>query len=154
MLRVCERIVEVVPAQARLSLPFALRQRSRLRAQLDDGREVGLFLPRGAVLRHGDLLRSECGLVIVVQAAVETVSTARAPAPLLFARACYHLGNRHVPLQMAQQWLRYERDHVLDDMLRQLGLDVVWEDAPFEPEAGAYGEHGGHHHGVIAGRLS
>jgi urease accessory protein len=65
----------------------------------------------------------------------------------LFARACYHLGNRHVPLQVGHGWLRYQNDYVLDDMLRQLGLDVKHEQAPFEPENGAYGEHGGHSHG-------
>ncbi|AOV15989.1 urease accessory protein UreE [Acidihalobacter aeolianus] len=132
-------------ADATLTLPFELRQRSRLRAHLDDGGEVGLFLPRGGVLRHGDRLRAADGRVVEVRAAPETVSTARAASRLDLLRAAYHLGNRHVPLQVAEDWLRYAHDHVLDDMVRGLGLEVAVEQAPFEPEAGAYG--GGHGHG-------
>lgn len=131
------------PAQATLTLPFDLRQKSRLRTRLDSGEDVGLFLPRGTVLRHGDRLRATDGRVIEVRAASETVSTARTDDSLLLARAAYHLGNRHVALQLGPGWLRYPHDHVLDGMARELGLEVVCEQAPFEPEAGAYG--GGHH---------
>ncbi|MEJ2360964.1 MAG: urease accessory protein UreE [Gammaproteobacteria bacterium] len=127
-----------------LTLPYELRQKSRLRATLDNGEELGLLLPRGTVLRGGDYLRAESGAVILVQAAEEVVSTVTEHEPRLFARACYHLGNRHVPLQIGDGWLCYLHDHVLDDMLRGLGLEVQCERAPFEPEAGAYG--GGHHH--------
>ncbi|OBS09247.1 urease accessory protein UreE [Acidihalobacter prosperus] len=134
---------------ASLTLPFELRQRSRLRTRLDDGGEVGLFLPRGRVLRHGDRLRADDGRIVEVRAATETVSTVRAEQPLDLLRAAYHLGNRHVALQVAEDWLRYAHDHVLDDMVRGLGLTVSVEQAPFEPEAGAYGgEHAhGHAHG-------
>ena len=76
--------------------------------------------------------------VIRVLAAPETVSTVRCADPHLLARAAYHLGNRHVPLQIDPGLLRYQHDHVLDDMLRGLGLTVETEQAPFEPEAGAY----------------
>ena len=134
-----------LPAQATLTLPFEQRQKSRLRTRLDNGEEVGLFLPRGTVLRHGDRLRAANGRVVEVRAAPETVSTARTDDPLRLARAAYHLGNRHVALQLGPGWLRYLHDHVLDGMVRELGLEVVCEQAPFEPEAGAYG--GGHHHG-------
>ena len=134
-----------LPAQATLTLPFEQRQKSRLRTRLDNGEEVGLFLPRGTVLRHGDRLRAANGRVVEVRAAPETVSTARTDDPLRLARAAYHLGNRHVALQLGPGWLRYLHDHVLDGMVRELGLDVVCEQAPFEPEAGAYG--GGHHQG-------
>ena len=144
-LRIVERLNENLPARATLTLPFDLRQKSRLRTRLDSGEEVGLFLPRGTVLRHGDRLRAADGRVIEVRAAPETVSTARTDEPLRLARAAYHLGNRHVALQLGPGWLRYLHDHVLDGMVRELGLDVVCEQAPFEPEAGAYG--GGHHQG-------
>lgn len=140
------------PAVEQLVLPFELRQRSRLRARLASGREVGLFLERGVVLRGGDLLLAEDGTVVEVIAALETVSTARDGRATQLARAGYHLGNRHVPVEIGSGWLRYGHDHVLDDMVRGLGLTVVVEQAPFEPEAGAYGHahehshsHGGDH---------
>ena len=90
--------------------------------------------------------------VVVVRAAAEPVSEVCCGDPLLFARACYHLGNRHVPLQIDDGRLRYQHDHVLDDMLRGLGLQVGFAEAPFEPEPGAYGgsahghAHAGHGH--------
>lgn len=144
-LQIVERLHEALPAETTLTLPFELRQKSRLRTWLDNGADVGLFLPRGAVLRHGDRLRTTTGLVVEVRAAAESVSTARTDDPLLLARAAYHLGNRHVPLQIDVGWLRYLHDHVLDQMVRDLGLAVVHEQAPFEPEAGAHGEINLHH---------
>ncbi len=130
-----------------LTLPIEQRVRSRLRARLDDGREVGLFLPRGTLLRDGDRLGNDDGLIIELIAAAETVSTLHCDDPTLLARAAYHLGNRHIPLQVEKGWLRYQHDHVLDDMLRQMGLAPVVEQAPFEPEAGAYQQAAeGHHH--------
>jgi len=144
ILEITERLSEPAEPRATLTLPFELRQKSRLRTRLDDGREAGLFLPRGLVLRAGDLLRASNGLIVQVNAALEDVSTARADDPLLLARAAYHLGNRHVPLQIGAGWLRYRHDHVLDALARELGLTVTGEQAPFEPEAGAYG--GGHRH--------
>ena len=146
MLTIRERIAFPELATAQLVLPFELRQRSRLRAHLASGQEVGLFLERGIVLRGGDLLRADDGTVIEVVAALETVSTVRDSDATRLARAGYHLGNRHVPVQIGLGWLRYGHDHVLDDMVRGLGLTVVVEEAPFEPEAGAYG----HSHGTDA----
>ena len=99
------------------------------------------MLPRGTVLRGNDRLRAENGLVIEVRAAPEEVSTAFSRAPLLLARACYHLGNRHVALQIGDTWVRYLHDHVLDAMVESLGLKVFFETAPFEPETGAYHAH-------------
>lgn len=125
-------------ADRRLILPFGERSKSRLRAALDNGEEAGLFLERGSVLRHGDLLLADDGRVIEVQAASEMVSTVHTPDPLMLARASYHLGNRHVALQIGTGWLRYQHDHVLDDMLRGFGLEIVIEELPFEPEGGAY----------------
>jgi urease accessory protein len=116
------------------------------------------MLPRGRLLRGGDHLRADSGLVIRVVAAPEHVSTAFTKDPMLLARVCYHLGNRHVALQIGDTWLRYLHDHVLDDMVEALGLKVFAEAAPFEPEAGAYDsaghthahapehEHAHHHH--------
>ena len=143
MLTVTQR-TRNTPATERLVLPFDLRQKSRLRARVESGAEVGLFLERGIVLRGGDLLLAEDGTVIEVVAAPETVSTVRDNDPTLLLRAGYHLGNRHVPVEIGNGWLRYGHDHVLDAMVRGMGLTVVVEQAPFEPEAGAYG--GGHSH--------
>ena len=143
-LQIVERLSESLPAQATLTLSFELRRKSRLRTRLDSGADVGIFLPHGTVLHEGDRLRTTDGLVVEVRAALETVSTARADDALTLARAAYHLGNRHIPLQLGSGWLRYPHDHVLDGMVRDLGLEVISEEVPFEPEAGAYS--GGHHH--------
>ena len=129
-----------------LTLDFDKRQRSRLRAVLDSGEEIGVMLPRGTVLRSGDLVRADDGALVRIRAAAENVSTARTADPRELARACYHLGNRHVPLQIADGWVRYCHDHVLDDMVRGLGLAVEVENAPFEPEPGAYGHSHSHSH--------
>lgn len=147
MLKIFSRIEKTAEAQATLRLPFELRQKSRLKATLQDGREVGLILNRGELLRSGDCLRAEDGSVIRVEAAAETVSTARHEDTMVLARACYHLGNRHVALQIGEGWVRYLHDHVLDDMVRGLGLSINVEAAPFEPEGGAYGgQRHGHEH--------
>ncbi len=130
---------------ATLTLPLASRIKSRLRVTLDDGREAGLFLERGLSLREGDLLAGPEGLTVQVRAAPESLSVAYCPDPLLLARACYHLGNRHVPLGIEAGRLRYRHDHVLDAMLRSLGLAVGREEGPFEPEPGAYAGSGGGH---------
>jgi urease accessory protein len=143
MLSIVQKLQEVRPADLKLELPFQLRSKSRLRTALDNGEEVGLFLERGSVLRGGELLLAGDGRVVEVVAADETVSSVRAENPWQLARAAYHLGNRHVALQVGPGWLRYLHDHVLDELVRGLGLSVHVEDAPFEPEAGAYG-HGSH----------
>ena len=149
---VSESVHEGVPAGT-LTLAFGDRRRSRLRARLDDGREVALLLPRGSRLLDGDRLRDETGaLVVAVRAAEETLSWVGAEDPLLLARAAYHLGNRHIPVQIGPGWLAYEHDHVLDGMIEEMGLTVTTRRAPFEPEAGGYRHggkapaHGGHHH--------
>lgn len=147
MLRFTRILDTAVEAEGTLSLPIEQRVKSRLRVVLDDGREAGLMLERGTLIRGGDLLGSDDGMVIRVVAADETVSTVCSNNQTMLARAAYHLGNRHVPLQVEAGWLRYQHDHVLDDMLRQMGMEVVVEQAPFEPEAGAYQQAAnGHHH--------
>ncbi len=151
MLKLTQK-VDSGTATGTVTLPLELRIRSRVKVTLDDGREAGLFLPRGSVLRDGDLVGSADGAIVRVRAAPETVTTVSSADLHLLARACYHLGNRHVPLQIERGFVRYQHDHVLDDMVRGLGLDVTVEQAPFEPEPGAYGDYGhasgrGHHHG-------
>ncbi|HYE37242.1 urease accessory protein UreE [Methylocaldum sp.] len=129
--------------QDTLTLPFEARQKSRLLVRLDSGAEAGVFLPRGTILRDGDRLAADDGRVVLVRAAAEPVSVVRTDDSLLFAKVCYHLGNRHVALQINRGELRYLRDHVLDDMVRGLGLTIEHALMPFEPERGAY--HGHHH---------
>lgn len=153
MINLIKKLTEKMPEHATLTLPLASRVKSRLRAILDDGREAGLFLERGQVLQDGDLLASEDNIIVRIIAANENVSTVRCDDAWLMARACYHLGNRHVALQINPGRIQYLHDHVLDDMLIGLGLAVHVENIPFEPEAGAYGsnvssghDHGHHHH--------
>lgn len=146
-LTITTRAPDHASVNARLTLPFDLRQRSRLLARLDSGEEVGLVLPRGTVLRGGDLLLASDGRVVQVVAAPEEVSVVRAPEARQLARAAYHLGNRHVALQVTDEAILYPHDHVLDDMLRGLGLEVGFAMLPFEPEAGAYSSSHSHSHG-------
>jgi urease accessory protein len=133
-------------AAARLVLPFDLRQRSRMVAVMDNGEEVGLILPRGTVLRGGDRLQSSDGRLVEVVAAPEQLSIVRSSDARLIARAAYHLGNRHIAVQITAESIRYLKDHVLDDMLRGLGLKVTNDVLPFEPEAGAYSSSHAHAH--------
>lgn len=128
-----------------LTLPYDQRCRSRLAATLDDGREAALFLPRGTVMRDGTILVADNGSLVRVVAAAQPVMRVVASDTLSLLRAAYHLGNRHTPVHITRDWLQIEPDPVLRDMLRRLGVDVQELDAPFEPEAGAYG--GGHRHG-------
>lgn len=128
----------------RLVLSFHQRQKSRLKVMLDSGEEIGLILPRGTVLKEGDIISTEQGDLIQIVAAAETVSTIQANDAHLLLRIAYHLGNRHVPLQVEAGWLRYAHDHVLDDMVVLLGGQVSVTQASLHPEKGAYG--GGHKH--------
>jgi urease accessory protein len=137
---------EGAAATETLLLPFESRCKSRLRTRLASGEEVGLFLERGRLLRGGDRLLGKDGRVIEVVAAAEALMEAQSADPLQLARAAYHLGNRHVAVQVLPGCLRFARDHVLGEMVRGLGLPVTEIEAPFEPEAGAYGAHGGHGH--------
>ncbi|WGS87003.1 urease accessory protein UreE [Methylomonas sp. UP202] len=125
-----------------LTLPFEARQKSRQPAITQGGVQVGVFLPRGQTLKHGAVLTNEQGFKVRVNAAPEALSVVNCADPLLFARACYHLGNRHVALQILPGELRFLTDHVLDQMLVGLGLTVEHQTLPFEPEAGAYHSHG------------
>ncbi|HZZ91620.1 MAG TPA: urease accessory protein UreE [Usitatibacter sp.] len=130
--------------RGRLELPFELRQKSRLRTTLTSGEEVALALPRGMVLRGGDWVVATDGRVIEVVSKPEHVLHVLCATPAALVRAAYHLGNRHVPVQVGAGWLRITADHVLEEMLRGLGATVTSLEAPFEPEAGAYGAHHRH----------
>ena len=145
MLRASEILEAPARADDSLTLPFELRQKSRLVAQSDAGRQILLQLPRGGVLRHGALLRVSDGSVLEVRAANESLSVVESANASDLLRAAYHLGNRHVALQIDPQGLRYLHDHVLDGMLVGLGLVPRTEQGPFEPEHGAYG-HGAAQH--------
>ncbi len=127
-----------------LVLDWQYRQKSRQRVTLASGREAAVMLPRGqGALRDGEILRAADGTAVRVRAAPEAVSTVHCDDPRQLARVAYHLGNRHVPLQVAANWVRYRADYVLDEMVTGLGLVVTAQTQPFEPESGAYG--GGHH---------
>ena len=149
MLYLTQRVDSPGKLTASLTLPIDVRVKSRIKVTLNDGRESGLLLPRGLLLRGGDVLSNEDGSEFVqIIAADEGVSVVHCDDPFTLAKACYHLGNRHVPLQIMPGELRYHHDHVLDDMLRQFGLEVTFAHLPFEPEAGAYAsESHGHSHG-------
>jgi urease accessory protein len=139
MLIVQKRMPPQPTCDADLVLPFDLRQKSRLRTTVTGGEEIGLFLDRGAVLRGGEFLQADDGRVVRVVAADEDLFEARCADSDALARAAYHLGNRHTPVQVGPGWLRISADDVLAGMLRGLGAMVTALRAPFEPEAGAYG---------------
>ena len=139
-----------LPATDSVALSYDARKRSRLRLTLASGREAGIFLERGEHLQGGDrLITDDGGTVVEIVAAPEKLIEAIADSPLLFARAAYHLGNRHVPIELQPDHLKIEPDHVLADMLRAMHLIVTEQNLAFEPEGGAYaaGHGGGHSHG-------
>jgi len=140
MIKITNKIDSNIEAKFILTLPFDSRQKARLHTQLDSGEEAGLFLPRGIILRGGDKLQAESGEIIEIISANEDVSTVTSDDPLLLMRASYHLGNRHVPLEVKPSYLRFHFDHVLNEMLEHINLSVIKESAPFEPEPGAYSQ--------------
>lgn len=127
--------------QPEVNVPMTIQQRvrSRQRIELSDGQPALIEIERGITLRDGDCLSNDDGDFIRVVSAPETVSRVSADTPHLLARVCYHLGNRHVALQITPTWVSYLHDHVLDDMVRGLGAEVEVLFSPFEPEDGAYG---------------
>jgi urease accessory protein len=156
-----------------VELDWDVRQKSRFDATDSQGRQLGVFLPRGTAVRGGDVLVAEDGSMVRVIAAPQSVLVitpcSEHGSPFDLVRAAYHLGNRHVPIELKPDHLKIEPDHVLADMLRAMHLIVKQADAAFEPESGAYtpapaaaahghghdhhdhaghdhGEHGGHHH--------
>jgi urease accessory protein len=134
-----------------LKLDYLHRSRSRGRAKDSQDEDVAWFLDRGGVIADGEILQSREGRLIKILAADESVSEIHAE-PEALIHAAYHLGNRHLPLQIGQGWLRYQQDHVIDAMIASFKLDVQHVDAPFDPESGAYhsankkSAHEHHHH--------
>ena len=129
------------PAGDRLVLAYDARRKSRQRVILVGGEEMGYVFPAGTVLRHGDRLLTGSGRVVAVEAAAEALLEVRADDRLQLIRAAYHLGNRHVPVQLAEGCLRFQPDHVLTEMVIGLGCTVSEVEAPFDPEGGAYSAH-------------
>ena len=144
------------PSTESLTLSYDYRTKSRLRTALDSGEALGLFLPRGTILRGGHRLLASDGSVVEVFAADEKLLEARCENLLDLTCAAYHLGNRHVAVEvggdMRGAWLRLAADHVLEMMLTKIGCDVRALVAPFEPESGAYAPGHSHHHGESAER--
>jgi urease accessory protein len=128
-------------ATTTVTLTYALRCKSRQPLLLDNGERVLLALPRGTVLRAGDLLQDDNDRLIAVHAAREALSVATTENAQLLARACYHLGNRHVPLAISEHQVSFLQDHILDALLTGLGLSLRHDHLPFEPEAGAFLSH-------------
>ena len=143
-----ERDARRLEVKSRLELPFDSRQKSRLRTHLASGEDVALMLPRGEMLRGGDLVVASDGRVVEVVAAAERLLHVECASATELARCAYHLGNRHVPVEVGKDFLRLAEDHVLEKMLAGLGAKLTHVTAPFEPEAGAYHGNaaGAHHH--------
>jgi urease accessory protein len=139
MIKLTEKRDHAKQIDTTLTLPLHSRIKCRLRVTLDNGQDAGLFLDRGTTLKDGDFLLGENGLSVQVKAAEEALSCIVSDDPHLIARACYHLGNRHVSIQIEPGRVSYLHDHVLDHMLLGLGLEVSHRQAGFEPEPGAYG---------------
>ena len=133
---------------AAVVLDWDTRQKSRFDAEDSQGRTLGVFLPRGTAVRGGDVLVAEDGSLIKViaqpQAVMRITAIADHGSPFDLVRAAYHLGNRHVQIELTPEHLQIEPDHVLAQMLQKMHLDVMELLAPFEPEGGAYASHAGH----------
>ena len=148
----CFEIANInVTPYCQLCLNFEQRQKSRGRAVADNGEDIAWFLPRAHVLADGDCIVSKDGVIVQVKAAPETLSEVVCDDNLLLIKAAYHLGNRHVPLQITDNTLCYQHDHVLDAMVEGLGLQVTCVQKAFHPESGAYhshphSDHHSHHH--------
>ncbi len=129
----------------RVHLDFESRSRSRSLLRLDNGEQAALVVERGRLLRGGETVTLQDGRTVEIVASDEPVMQARSAEPLLIAKAAYHLGNRHVAVQLLDGGVRFLADHVLGEMVAGLGLTVTALVAPFEPEGGAYGH--SHAHG-------
>ena len=128
-----------------VTLDFDPRQKARIKITTDNGCPAGIFIERGKPLLVGECLKSDCGKVIQVTGALEPVVTASTDDWHMFAKVCYHLGNRHTRLQVGERWLRFKPDHVLAELVSMYQLTTDDTPAVFEPENGAY-QHGGHAH--------
>ena len=149
----CGLAAAVVARAPAVWLDWDVRQKSRFEAVDSAGRRLGVFLPRGSVVRDGDVLVAEDGSLVRVRSAAQAVMVVRphpvTGTPFDLVRAAYHLGNRHVQIELRPDHLKIEPDHVLAAMLQQMRLVVESSREAFEPEGGAY--HGGHAHGDAHG---
>ena len=132
-------------AAGTLTLDFDARHRRRIRLTADHGEDVLLDLPKAVAMADGDGLQLEDGRWLKVQAAAELIVEVRHKDPNQLMRLAWHLGNRHLPTEIRNQVLRIRPDHVIEDMLHGFGADLVKVQAPFQPEGGAYSDHGHHH---------
>ncbi|WP_075186274.1 urease accessory protein UreE [Teredinibacter haidensis] len=146
MLEAFEIKKNIANSQYEVVATYEERKKSRHKIKTTCGENLGWFLERGHVLEYGEFLQCSNGQYVRVVAAEESVSEVVSDNALLLTRAAYHLGNRHVPLQVGAGFLRYQHDHVLDNMVNGLGLLVEHASKPFHPENGAYHSSGGHHH--------
>ncbi|WDE11589.1 urease accessory protein UreE [Thalassomonas haliotis] len=151
MLQVFERLSDKLRGQNyqgiddSITLDFDTRQKARIKGTTDQGLAIAIFVERGHPLKIGEVLKSECGKFIEVLALPEPVITAVATDWLTFSKLCYHLGNRHTRLQIGELWLRFQPDHVLEELAIRFGLTLSHQPEIFEPESGAYGAGHGHH---------
>ena len=150
MLTFDRRMPRGTQASATITLTYESRRKSRQKVRIDGGEEAGVILPWGESLRDGDVLAAANGLVIRIVAASEPVMLVRCSHPRELARVAYHLGNRHVAVEVGEGILKIAPDHVLRAMVEGLGAHVELGNEPFEPESGAYG---GHVHGPVPTRF-
>lgn len=141
---VYERLDHAHEIDDQVVLDADIREKGRFKTIAKSGAEVRVFLERGKTLNVGEVLKTQCGKHIEILGTPEAVTKARCEDWETFSKACYHLGNRHVKIQVGERWLRIKPDHVLEEMLELLGLSLEREEAVFIPESGAYA--GGHHH--------
>ncbi len=128
-----------------VELTFDTRQKSRFRATLNSGIDIGADLPRTGILRSGSFIATEQGDILRIDAKPERLMQVIAQSEFDLVKAAYHLGNRHVPLMLTPSALYFEPDHVLAEMVTGLGLTVAEIEHPFEPESGAYAQHSHEH---------
>ena len=129
-----------------VTLDHEIRDKGRFKVVSSKGNEVRVFLKRGKTLAIGEMLKTECGKLIEVVGSQEAVTEASCEDWQIFSKACYHLGNRHVKLQVGDRWLRIKPDAVLEQMLTLLGLSLSQKNIVFTPESGAYASGYYHHH--------
>ncbi len=142
-----QRLDEIASDQAfdTVELTFDTRQKSRFRATLADGTDIGVDLPRTGILRSGSFIATNDGDILRVDAKPEQLMQVTADTDFELLKAAYHLGNRHVPLMLTPYALYFEPDHVLAEMVEGLGLQVKQVEHAFEPESGAYAQHAHDH---------
>ena len=132
-------------AAGSLTLDFDARHRRRIRLITDQGEDVLLDLPKAVAMADGDGLQLEDGRWLKVQAAAEPIVEVRHKVAKQLMRLAWHLGNRHLPAEVDDQVLRIRPDHVIEELLHGFGADLLKVQAAFQPEGGAYSDHGDHH---------